>query len=309
MGYDDRFETDALVIRRHAPDDWEALREYGRYRGSIEFDRWESWPTDEKGAKDVAAFFADADNFWAVERREDGAWLGFISFNEITAEGHLDMGHGLLPGRARQGEIAEALRRMVDYAFTLPGVVAVEARNPEGWAEQVEPVAALGFAPFEHGRILRKAQCNGVETTDRKGGSAMITGIAHGAYHTSDMDKTIDFYCGKLGLKEAFRFTDDAGNPRLVYIHIPGTMQFLEFFPAREGTKEVAGTFYAHICLAVDDAAATCKALEERGVTITTPLKMGGDGNWQFWTKDPDGNPIEFMQMMPDSKQAQAAKG
>jgi len=137
----------------------------------------------------------------------------------------------------------------------------------------------------------------------------MINGIAHGAFHVSNMDATIEFYCGKLGFKEAFRFTDDAGNPRLVYLNIPGTMQFLEFFPAKEGTKPVSGTFFAHVCLSVDDAAATCKEMEGKGVEITTALKMGGDGNWQFWTKDPDGNPIEFMQMMPDSKQALAVKG
>jgi lactoylglutathione lyase len=134
----------------------------------------------------------------------------------------------------------------------------------------------------------------------------MITGIAHAAYFVADMNKSIEFYCGKLGLEEAFAIKDDAGTIRLQYIAIPGAMQFIELFPAKEGTSPVAGTYYAHVCLAVDDAEATCKALEGRGVEITIPLKMGSDGNWQFWTKDPDGNPIEFMQMMPDSLQAKS---
>lgn len=158
MRYADRFETDNLLLRRHAPDDWESLLAYGLYRDSIPHDRWEKWPTDEKGAKDAAAFFADADSFWAIECRQDGAWLGFVCFNEITGDGHMDMGHGFLPDRARPGEMAEALQHMTRYAFTLPGVVAVEARNPEAWTEQIEPVAALGFAPFERGRILYKRE-------------------------------------------------------------------------------------------------------------------------------------------------------
>ena len=32
-------------------------------------------------------------------------------------------------------------------------------------------------------------------------------------------------------------------------------------------------------------------------------MKNGSDRNWQCWTHDPDGNRIELMQMMDDSKQ------
>lgn len=156
MPYQDHFETDALPLRRFTEDDWPALLAYGEYRNSIEYDRWEKWPSDEKGSKDTARYFAAADNCWAVSRKSDGQVLGFITFNEVTDGGHLDMGHGFLPARIGNQENAEAIRRMVDYAFSLPGIVAVEARNPEEWAEQVAPLISLGFEPFEHGRIIRK---------------------------------------------------------------------------------------------------------------------------------------------------------
>ncbi len=137
----------------------------------------------------------------------------------------------------------------------------------------------------------------------------MITAITHAAYYVSDMQRSIDFYCGKLGFTDCYCWKNDRGVNVTQYIGIPGTMQFIELFPAREGMTSTAGTYYAHLCFQVDDAAATMKELEAKGVEITVPLKMGGDGNWQFWTSDPDGNRIEFMQIMPNSKQVRTARG
>jgi lactoylglutathione lyase len=62
---------------------------------------------------------------------------------------------------------------------------------------------------------------------------------------------------------------------------------------------------YSHYCLTVDDLPATLQELADRGLEISGP-RFGLDGNWQYWVTDPDGNRIELMQMMPDSKQAAA---
>ncbi len=136
----------------------------------------------------------------------------------------------------------------------------------------------------------------------------MIKGIAHAAYHVSDMQKAVDFYCNKLGLKEAFNTKDEQGVIRMQYISIPGTMQFIELFPQKPDTKPSEGTYYSHLCLEVDDAVKTCAELEAKGVEMFIPIKQGGDGNWQFWTRDPDGNRIEFMQISSDSMQVKAIR-
>ena len=131
----------------------------------------------------------------------------------------------------------------------------------------------------------------------------MITGIAHAAYNTKDMQATLDFYCNKLGFSHAFSLTNDQGEPWIEYVKVaPG--QFVEFFytPPVAHEQERA----SHLCFCVDDLVATVAALESKGTVITSPVKVGKDGNSQAWTVDPDGNRIELMQIHPDSKQARA---
>ncbi len=132
----------------------------------------------------------------------------------------------------------------------------------------------------------------------------MITGIAHTAITVHDLDESLDFYCGKLGLKEAFRLERD-GKVWLVYVRIKGT-QFLELFPG--GEKQVVENRPGppHLCLEVDDMRQTLADLKSRGLEIAGEAKLGGDGNYQYWIYDPDGTKIELMQMMPDSKQLKA---
>jgi len=51
---------------------------------------------------------------------------------------------------------------------------------------------------------------------------------------------------------------------------------------------------------------ATLDELAARGLEITGSPKQGLDTNLQYWLHDPDGNPIELMQIMPTSPQAAA---
>ncbi len=134
----------------------------------------------------------------------------------------------------------------------------------------------------------------------------MITGIGHNAYRVRDLDKSLAFYCGILGFKEAFRIERD-GAVRLVYILVNDDT-YIELFPNGEETVTIGpkSIGYAHVCLAVDDMSATLKELASRGLEIVGEPKLGGDGNLQFWIADPDGNRIELMQMSPESRQMKA---
>ena len=134
----------------------------------------------------------------------------------------------------------------------------------------------------------------------------MITGIAHTAYLVHDIDKSLDFYCNKLGMKEAFRLERD-GKLWLIYIQVQSTT-FIELFPGGPH-KELERPFRPgapHICLEVDDMKATLAELASRGLEITGEARQGADGNYQYWIEDPDGIKIELMQLMPDSLQMKA---
>lgn len=134
----------------------------------------------------------------------------------------------------------------------------------------------------------------------------MITGIGHVAFVISDLERSLNFYCGKLGLRRAFHLDrEGTPSPWIVYLQIaPG--HFLELFPGGTGENGTRPLGYNHFCLLVDDLAATLKELEARGLSVTAEPVRGLDNNWQYWLKDPDGNLIELMQIVADSPHAAA---
>lgn len=131
----------------------------------------------------------------------------------------------------------------------------------------------------------------------------MITSITHIALNVSDMDKSLEFYIGVLGFKEAFVLYNDS-KPWIRYIKA-GASQFIELFYG--GSGNYVNNTFAHLCFEVDDINEIAALLESRGL-LTSPVRQGRDHNWQCWTKDPDGNPIELMQLSPESPQAKALK-
>ena len=133
-----------------------------------------------------------------------------------------------------------------------------------------------------------------------------VSSIAHVAIRVKDVPRTLDFYVGKLGMREMMRL-DREGSLWLLYLRITDT-QFLEVFPdgvgERAAEREAVG--YNHVCLEVADIDVAARELEAIGVPLIRGKQMGADGNWQAWIEDPDGHRIELMQMMPDSRQAAA---
>ena len=137
----------------------------------------------------------------------------------------------------------------------------------------------------------------------------MITGIGHVAFRIGNLEESLDFYCNKLGFREAFRLEQEGKpSPWIVYIQIaPG--HFIELFPIAASetlTSTHPELTYSHFCLLVDDLAATLRDLAARGLEAPGSPIQGLDHNWQYWIKDPDGNAIELMQIMPPSPQAAA---
>ena len=134
-----------------------------------------------------------------------------------------------------------------------------------------------------------------------------VTGLGHVAIRVSDVDRTLDFYTGKLGFQEMLRLHRDDGRLWLLYLRITDD-QYLEVFPDAVGeqapTQESNGL--NHICLTVADLDDVVRQLGARGVPLSRPPKLGADGNRQAWIEDPDGNRIELMEMAAGSLQAKA---
>lgn len=117
------------------------------------------------------------------------------------------------------------------------------------------------------------------------------------------MSRSIEFYTGMLGLTEQFRLCNDKGEPGLVYLKIADN-QFIELFPGAKGPHAAPeNSGLVHLCLQVDDIQQTYAELTARGLVTNGEPHLGGDQSWQFWTSDPDGNPIEFHQFTAESRQ------
>jgi len=133
----------------------------------------------------------------------------------------------------------------------------------------------------------------------------MITGIGHAAFIVNDMEKSLEFYCGVLGFTKAFELFRDDGSNYIVYVKICDG-QFLElFYPKEEFPPQNMwkSEGYGHLCLTTDDIYKTYDEVKARGAKIELEIQKGKDKNLQFWMQDPDGNGVEIMQIMPESRQ------
>ena len=135
----------------------------------------------------------------------------------------------------------------------------------------------------------------------------MITDLGHLAFAAHDLESSLAFYA-KLGLRESFRLHHEDGTLMLVYLHVAGD-RFIEVFPDGPVPDPNRRGSFMHLCLVVDDLRATVEHFQIEGVNIEQEPKIGLDHNWQAWIRDPDGNPIELMQLVEKSPQRQVVRG
>lgn len=137
----------------------------------------------------------------------------------------------------------------------------------------------------------------------------MIRKLAHINFVTNDLEKIIDFYVNKLGMKVKFTLDNQEGKP-FGYYFACGDTTFLEFFDQAMAAEVWGGkveqlnigTRYKHFCLEVTGLEEFCAMLKNKGVPVTD-ITMGMDNSRQAWITDPDGNAIELMEYGPASMQ------
>ena len=122
----------------------------------------------------------------------------------------------------------------------------------------------------------------------------------HTMVRVADLDAAIDFYCAKLGLKEARRVDNPAGRFTLVFLAAPQDVERAqaEKAPVVELTYNwdpetyTGGRNFGHLAYEVDDIYALCAKLQAGGVVVNRPPR---DGRMAF-IRSPDGVSIELLQ-------------
>ena len=135
----------------------------------------------------------------------------------------------------------------------------------------------------------------------------IVSGLSHAAIRTRGILDSVKFYTEILGLREAFRMHREDGKLATVYLFIaPG--QYLELFAdgVREGVTGPDVIGICHLCPMTKDISKSYAAVKRAGGPIDREIQRGKSQCWMFWTHDPDGTPIEIMEMPAESLQAEA---
>ena len=115
----------------------------------------------------------------------------------------------------------------------------------------------------------------------------------HTMVRVKDIDESLDFYCGKLGLVELKRYESEQGRFTLVFLAAPGDEHAqIELTWNWDPEDYDEGRNFGHIAYAVDDIYALCESLQAKGIVINRPPR---DGKMAF-VKSPDGISVELLQ-------------
>jgi lactoylglutathione lyase len=110
------------------------------------------------------------------------------------------------------------------------------------------------------------------------------------------MDRSIDFYTGKLGLKLTSRREVKQNNAEIAFLkdESGGAIELTHW---RDKKSLAEGDNFDHIAFAVDDVTAEIQSLKAVGVAIAMePFSLQGSSSKIAFIKDPDGNWLELIQ-------------
>ena len=122
----------------------------------------------------------------------------------------------------------------------------------------------------------------------------------HTMIRVNNLEKSLEFYCDKLGLSEVNRIESEEGRFTLVYLAAPLDKYSAERVEAPTleltynwDTEEYAGgRNFGHLAYEVDDIYITCLNLMDSGVVINRPPRDG----YMAFLRSPDNISIELLQ-------------
>ncbi len=127
----------------------------------------------------------------------------------------------------------------------------------------------------------------------------------HTMVRVYDLEASLEFYCGKLGLEEVRRIENEAGRFTLVFLATSldaararaggtPTLELTYNWPVEgeEGEAYTGGRNFGHLAYRVENIYETCHRLQEEGVVINRPPRDG----YMAFVKSPDGISVELLQ-------------
>jgi len=122
----------------------------------------------------------------------------------------------------------------------------------------------------------------------------------HTMVRVANLEQSLNFYCGLLGLMEISRQENTSARYTLVFLAAPGDVErardnktpLVELTYNWDEHEYASGRNFGHLAYRVDDIYATCQRLLDSGVIINRPPR---DGHMAF-VRSPDNISIELLQ-------------
>ena len=122
----------------------------------------------------------------------------------------------------------------------------------------------------------------------------------HTMVRISNVQESLDFYCGKLGMVEVRRTESEAGRYTNIFLSASDDVESAKagWAPTLELTfnwdpeEYSGGRNFGHLAYQVDNIYELCQSLQESGVVINRPPKEGR----MAFIRSPDGVSIELLQ-------------
>lgn len=122
----------------------------------------------------------------------------------------------------------------------------------------------------------------------------------HTMVRVTDLDKSLAFYCGLLGMVETRRTESEKG--RYTNIFLAASADEAMARDAKAPVLELTynwdpedykgGRNFGHLAFEVDDIYGLCQSLSDAGVTVNRPPRDG----YMAFIRSPDGISIELLQ-------------
>ncbi len=122
--------------------------------------------------------------------------------------------------------------------------------------------------------------------------------LLHTRMRVSDMDQTINFYTGVLGLEVMERKTSPRGS-HLAFLKVPNSEELIELcsFPP-SGPVRVQEDL-VHLAFEVDNLDQTIETLNAQGIKITDGPTRSSSGSRFIFIDAPDGYEVELIERPP----------
>ncbi len=216
----------------------------------------------------------------------------------------LDLRAGVFDAGFSEEAFAERVRQwailtLVD-ARRLHEHEAARMLGVERW-ELIELMEAVGMRPTEkvfdeiRGQLGRAIAAR--QTAREEGRTTMR--FLHTMIRVVDLDETLKFYCGPLGMRLLSRKDYPDGKFTLAFVGYGDENEHtvVELTHNWDTKSYDQGTAFGHLAIGVDDIYKTCAELKHQGVKVTRepgPMKFGS--TVIAFVEDPNGYKIELIE-------------